>query len=107
MKISSIKSKQQIAKLKKSKHKYVGKYFLLLKIKSTDEDRINYLIIVTKKVGNSVVRNKIKRRFRYLLRSNVNIIPASYDYLLIAKNTAVNCSYQEMQKDFIKMIGKK
>lgn len=107
IKISSIKSKQQIAKLKKSKHKYVGKYFLLLKIRSMDEGNINYLIIVTKKIGNAVVRNKIKRRFRYLLRTNANMISANNDYLLIAKSSAANCNYQDLREDLIKMINKK
>ena len=58
-----------------------------------------YGITVTKKVGNAVVRNRIKRRFRELLRFALpdKGLP-DHDHVLIAREGAI-------ERDFAKMAA--
>ena len=55
-------------------------------------------ITVTKKVGNAVVRNRIKRRFRELLRA---ALPAQgladHDHVLIGRDGAIERDFARMK----------
>ena len=60
-----------------------------------DTLRIGYT--VTKKTGNAVVRNRIKRRMRELVRA---VMPlhgqTSHDYVLIGKRAALDTKFETM-----------
>ena len=46
-------------------------------------------IIVSKKAGNSVVRNKFKRRMRELIPSFISTLKKPHDCILIAANSQI------------------
>jgi len=48
---------------------------------------------VSRRVGNSVVRNRVKRRLREFIRLNRRELPATRDYVVIAKPGAANLTY--------------
>jgi ribonuclease P protein component len=60
-----------------------------------DAESIRYGITVTKKIGNAVVRNRMKRRFRALLR---DLLPtaglAGHDHVLIGREGGI-------ERDFV------
>ena len=49
---------------------------------------------MTKKVGNAVQRNRIKRVVREVFRRNRQLFPASHDIVFIAKREATEISYE-------------
>lgn len=55
---------------------------------------------ITKKVGNAVTRNKLKRRLREIYRANFSLLKEGYDYVFIVKKSCVDISYQELEKSF-------
>ena len=56
-------------------------------------------ITVTKKVGNAVQRNRIKRVVREVFRRNRQLFPASHDIVFIAKREAKGISYEALLTD--------
>ncbi|QIQ87842.1 ribonuclease P protein component [Erythrobacter sp.] len=63
---------------------------------------MRYGITVTKKIGNAVVRNRMKRRFRELLRA---ALPehglADHDHVLIGRSGGVERDFQLMQGELL------
>lgn len=53
-------------------------------------------ITATKKVGNAVKRNRIKRLLREFFRLNKHKMPSSMDYLFIAKHGSHELTYSQV-----------
>jgi ribonuclease P protein component len=65
-----------------------GRHILAIARKRPTPDLVGRLgITVTKKVGNAVVRNRIKRLLREWLRTN-GWVPTGWDMVLVAKDSA-------------------
>ena len=54
-------------------------------------------IQVSKKVGNSVVRHRLTRLIRESYRLNEEMFHSGWDIVVIARNTAKDKSYQEIE----------
>jgi ribonuclease P protein component len=76
-------------------------FVLIVHPRKDDDDTMGMGITVTKKIGNAVVRNRIKRRFRALSRA---ILPAKglagADHVLIGKIAAKDQPFAALQTDF-------
>ena len=72
------------------------------KISYQDDDRHGFLygITASKKVGNAVIRNKVKRRIREAIRSiALSYYIPNYSYVIIARSAAKDLPYQRLQTD--------
>ena len=60
---------------------------------------------ITKKIGGAIVRNKIKRRFRAIIKEVSNdYLKENYDYVIIANKKSLVMDYKELKNDVIKVI---
>ncbi len=62
---------------------------------------------ISKKVGKSVVRNKIKRIYREAFFRVEEQLCKGYDFILIARKPAVDVSFQEAYKELYNLCRKK
>ena len=90
--------------IKSGKH-IKNKYYILCSQKKDDLNN-KYGIAVGKKVGNAVVRNKIKRQIRNLIDNNYDIFPKYHNYIIICKKEILFLSFQEMENELIKLVHK-
>ena len=73
-----------------------NKYLVMYVLKNeTEENRLG--ISVSKKVGNSVVRHRITRLIRESYRLNQSQFKKGYDIVVIARATAKDKTYQEIE----------
>ena len=63
-------------------------------------------ISVSKKVGNSVIRHRVKRLIRESHRLNRQKIAGGFDIVVIARNEAKNRNYWDIEKAFMHLAAK-
>lgn len=65
-----------------------------------------YGVVTSKKVGNAVIRNKIKRQIRSIIKNNLNNIKASHDIVIVARHKISGVEYDLLNKDFMVVMRK-
>jgi len=75
-----------------------------------NNNKLNISFLLKKKVGNSVVRNKIKRRLRSAIQKkleNEKFIDINYSYIIFGKSKTITEKYSiisdELDKTFFKI----
>jgi len=75
--------------------KQVGKIVIVYTYNRGGETR-RYGIAVSRKIGNAVIRNRIKRRIREIIRSHLYQSEGSYDRVIVARKAIIHSSYQDI-----------
>lgn len=82
-------------------------FVLLVRPRGDDDPVMRLGITVTKKIGNAVIRNRMKRRFRALARE---LLPASgiagADHVLIGRAGGVVRDFAELRAELVKALAK-
>lgn len=64
-----------------------------------DDGEARFGFTVTRKVGNAVVRNRIRRRLREVVRKVEDRAGTSTDYVLIGRRAALTLSFSSLVDD--------
>ena len=106
--LKTIKKRVDFLKVSKSGKKKFTKGFILQEYKrsmDSEKDTIRIGFTITKKIGCSVIRNKIKRRFRAIIREIfTKYLKKNYDYVIIANKKSLIMDYKELKSDVIKTV---
>ena len=86
---------------KKMSNKYSTIFFK--KISNKNLNRLNISFVAKKKLGNAVIRNKIKRRLRNIMNEAYKKIDINlhYSYLLVAKKMIFDDKYTNVKKNLL------
>jgi ribonuclease P protein component len=80
---------------------------LVLLVRPNEGQGLRYGITVTKRIGNAVVRNRMKRRFRALVRE---ILPehgmADADHVLIGREGGVERDFALLRSELLAALGR-
>jgi ribonuclease P protein component len=71
---------------------------------NTEQSRFGFT--VSKKVGNAVTRNRIRRLFKEICRLNYGIFPAGFDFVLLARREITGSGYHELEASLLKLLKK-
>jgi ribonuclease P protein component len=75
--------------------------FVLQARKRSDEGPVRVGFTVSKKVGNAVERNRVRRRLREIVRlAGMHHLRSGHDYVLIGRRAALQVPFARIAQDF-------
>lgn len=80
---------------------------LIIYIMKNDQNINKVGFTVSKKVGKSIVRNRVKRLIRESYRINEDYVKKGYKIVFVARNTAREKSMKEIESAVIHLLKKK
>jgi ribonuclease P protein component len=89
------------------KGKSAGGKYLVLFLKNNDLEYDRHAFLASKKVGNSVKRNRARRLMRESFRVIERELKSGYDILFIARNTITDAKQQEVGRDMKRICAQK
>lgn len=102
-KVYSLKKNIEFKKVYSQGKNYWNRNLILyVKKNNYNYNRVGFTI--TKKIGNSVVRNKIRRRLKEVYRLNMQNMNLGYDLIFIPKKNTVDISYQELESAMLHIL---
>ena len=82
-------------------------FVLIVRMRDDADPLMRVGITVSKKVGNAVIRNRMKRRFRALARE---ILPEAglpgADHVLIGRAGGIERPFEDLRTELVKALGK-
>ena len=102
----TIKKRYEFIRSNKFSKKIHTPNFIIQKLKSNVVNKFPHFgFTITKKIGSSIIRNKIKRRLksiiRELLKCKDKYFDLSFNYVLICKKDIVKVSYNDLEKELM------
>lgn len=101
-----IKNRKQYLEFYRIQKKIHSNFFLVLCRKDTESSLFSVGITVTKKIGNAVTRNRIKRRIKAYLRQVMNTNISGMMINIIAIKDSSEISWSEFVSDLDYTIKK-
>jgi ribonuclease P protein component len=111
IRIERLKKRPDFLKVTKQGSKFVAPSFVLLarkrnKKENIDEDVVRLGFTVSKKVGNAIARNRVRRRLKEATRQTFSDnVMNGCDYVVIGRKRAIDISYDSMVADMIKGLS--
>ena len=98
----SLKKNHQFQFVYKNGSSYANKY-LVMYVKENGAERNRIGISVSKKVGNSVVRHRVKRLVRESYRLQEKIFNSGLDMVIVARQRAGSAGYYEIEDSLLRL----
>ena len=104
---SVIKKRSDFLAANRGKRYATPGFVLLVRDRRDDSPAIRLGITITKKVGNAVIRNRMRRRFRALAREMLaDKGKAGADHILIGRDSGIERDFDALRADMVKALGK-
>ena len=104
---SVIKKRSDFLAANRGKRYATPGFVLLVRDRQDDNPAIRLGITITKKVGNAVIRNRMRRRFRALAQEMLaDKGKAGADHILIGRDSGIERDFDALRADMVKALAK-
>jgi ribonuclease P protein component len=101
---SRLSRASEFSLVKASGRSWSGKHLVLAVLTQATEKPSRIGIIVTKRLGNAVSRNTLRRRIREIFRLNQYRIQKGFWLVTIARLSSVSATFDELQRDWLRLV---
>ena len=106
MKVLTTLKKNKEYKNVYSRGKSFADRYLVIYFLANGLDFCRFGFTVSKKTGNAVVRNRVRRLLKEACRLNNNIFPVGYDLVFVARRSIINLGYRQVEESLLKLVQK-
>ena len=99
-----LKKKKEFSYIYKKGKQYYSKYLSLYTI-PTKYDNIKVGFSVSNKIGNSVIRHKVKRRLSEIVRTKLSALP-KFNYIFVARLGIDSLGFDELKSEVEYLLAK-
>lgn len=97
-----LKKRWEFSRVYQNGRKSVNKHFVVY-VLDTDKKRPRLGVTVSKKVGNSVKRNRVKRLIREVFRLSKKQLKPGNDIVVVARKEAYGLSFAQTKKSLMEL----
>ncbi len=106
MSINKIKKTKEFTQIYNNSKKIYTKYTIIFISHNKDNKKFGF--VASKKTGNAVNRNRIKRLFREVIKNNQDSLKEKTNYIIVGKailkENIANLCYKDIEKDILKAL---
>ena len=100
---SRLRLSSEFKLVKESGKSWTGRYLILVALNRGAGLPSRVGMITTRRLGNAVVRNQVRRRMREIFRLNQDQIRDGYWIVTIARASSAFVAYQELERDWLRL----
>ena len=98
-----VKKEKDFNAIFKEGKSFANRKFVIYRLEN-NEQHFRVGLSVSKKLGNAVMRNQIKRRIRHILIEHKNRLVENVDFVVIARKGVEILEYAEMEKNLLHVL---
>lgn len=99
-----IKKNKEFQTVFKQGKSWANRQFIIYVLKNPEQPKFRIGLSVSKKIGNSVMRNRIKRCIRQAFFELKDQISVGQDYVIIARKPASEMDFHEIKNSLIHLL---
>lgn len=105
MTITRLTSRRDFVRMRDAEKFVTPAFILQVESREDDSDDMRVGFTVTKKIGNAVIRNRVKRRLREVVKHILDDKGTNgCNYVFIARKAAITRSFEAMCKDLERVL---
>ena len=98
-----VKKEKDFNAIFKEGKSFANRKFVIYRLEN-NEQHFRVGLSVSKKLGNAVMRNQIKRRIRHILIEHKDQLVENVDFVVIARKGVEILEYAEMEKNILHVL---
>jgi ribonuclease P protein component len=105
-KASRLTRTAEFALVKKDGKSWIGRHVTLGILHRAGESATRLGIITTRRIGQAVVRNRVRRRLREIFRLNQHRLISGVWIVTIARVSATEATFHQLERDWLRLAGR-
>ncbi|KEZ48869.1 MULTISPECIES: ribonuclease P protein component [Metabacillus] len=101
-----IKKNEDFQKVFKQGKSMANRQFVIYMLNQPEEKEFRLGLSVSKKIGNAVTRNRVKRLVRQVFLEEKDSLKTGMDYIVIARKPASEMDYHEVKSSLLHLFRK-
>ncbi len=99
-----VKKNKEIQEAFKKGKSFANRQFVVYSLEKPGQEHFRIGLSVSKKIGNAVMRNQIKRYIRQAFHEMENDLDNHFDYIIIARKPVADMGFHDIKKSLIHVL---
>ncbi len=98
-----LKESRDFARIKEKGRSQAGRFFVLALLRDETLADFRFGLVTSKRLGNAVVRNRVRRQLREIIRAHRAEIAPGWQFVTIARWRSADAPFAEMEQDWVRL----